>query len=96
MLGWRIEAIVEFKKALALCSEFSDVHVKLAEIYRLRGRFGKAREHLETVLTQRADYAPARVLLGVILLAQGHHELATRPRKRACKHDCATLLASSW
>ena len=85
--GMAHEAIVEFKKALALCPEFADVHVKLADIYRLRGRFGTARELLERVLDDQPKYSPARVLLGVIMLAQGHYDEAVANWRRVLQEE---------
>ena len=70
-VGAREEAIVELKKAVALCPTFPDLWTRLGTIYRDMGNLAFAREAYEKAMEAAPRYVQARVLLGVTLLAQG-------------------------
>ncbi|MEZ4299606.1 MAG: tetratricopeptide repeat protein [Polyangiaceae bacterium] len=70
-VGCREEAIVELKKAVALCPSFPDLWTRLGSIYRDMGNFAFAREAYETACKAAPRFASARVLLGVTLLSMG-------------------------
>lgn len=75
-VGGREEAIVELKKAVALCPTFPDLWTRLGTIYRDMGNLAFAREAYETAVKAAPRYVQARILLGVTLLAQGLQEEA--------------------
>lgn len=75
-VGGREEAIVELKKAVALCPTFPDLWTRLGTIYRDMGNFAFAREAYETAVKAAPRYVQARVLLGVTLLSQGAQDEA--------------------
>jgi tetratricopeptide (TPR) repeat protein len=70
-VGCREEAVVELKKAVSLCPTFPDLWTRLGSIHRDMGDLAFAREAYETACKTAPRYVPARVLLGVTLLALG-------------------------
>jgi tetratricopeptide (TPR) repeat protein len=85
--GCRVEAIGELKKAVELCPTFADLHMKLGNLHRDGGNLPMAREHYATACTVNPKYVPARVLLGVTLLALGHTDDALAEWKAALSID---------
>ncbi|HLM72964.1 MAG TPA: tetratricopeptide repeat protein [Polyangiaceae bacterium] len=85
--GCRTEAIGELKKAVELCPTFADLHMKLGNLHRDGGNLPMAREHYATACTVNPKFVPARVLLGVTLLAIGHTEEAVAEWKAALAID---------
>lgn len=75
-VGAREEAIVELKKAVALCPSFPDLWTRLGTIYRDMGNLAFAREAYETACKAAPRYAHARILLGVTLLSLGAQDEA--------------------
>jgi tetratricopeptide (TPR) repeat protein len=65
------QAIAELRKAVELCPTFADLQTKLGTLYRENGDLAMAREHYAAACTANPRYVPARVLLGVTLLALG-------------------------
>lgn len=65
------EAMHELRKAVLLCPSFSDLRLRLANLYKQQGDLHAARFELEEALEHRPSYVPARVALGVTLLALG-------------------------
>src|SRR5215471_15384083 len=65
------EAIQEFEKAVNLCPQFADLQTKLGGLLREVNNQARAREHYEAALASRPNYVPARLQLGVTLLALG-------------------------
>lgn len=70
------EAILELKKAVALCPTFPDLWTRLGSLHRDSGNLGFAREAYESALKAAPRYVQARVLLGVTLLSMGQREEA--------------------
>lgn len=70
--GMTAEAVVELRKAIALCPEFADLRLKLANIYQRTGDVDAAQYELEEAVRARPTYLPARLALGVIKLQRGH------------------------
>jgi tetratricopeptide (TPR) repeat protein len=85
--GMASEAIHEFERAIGLCPEFADLRTRLAGLYRDSGKPELAKEHLSVALQHNARYAPARVMLGVILLSAGDHDGAIREFESALGVD---------
>jgi tetratricopeptide (TPR) repeat protein len=85
--GCRAEAIEQLKKAVELCPTFADLHVKLGNLYRDGGNLPMAREHYATACTVNPKYVPARVLIGVTLLAMGQAEQALAEWRAALAMD---------
>ncbi len=75
-VGCRDDAIVELKKAVALCPTFPDLWTRLGTIYRDMGNLAFAREAYETAVKTAPRYVQARILLGVTLLTQGSQDEA--------------------
>lgn len=70
-LGLALEAAGELEKAVGLCPDFADLRTRLGNVLRELKELGRAREQYEAALATRASYVPARVALGVTLLALG-------------------------
>ena len=75
-VGCREDAVVELKKAVALCPTFPDLWTRLGTIYRDMGNLAFAREAYETAVKTAPRYVQARILLGVTLLTQGSQDEA--------------------
>ena len=69
--GLPIEAIREYERAVALCPHFADLQTRLGNLLREQKDFGAARERYTIALEHRPNYVPARIQLGVTLLALG-------------------------
>ena len=65
------EAIREYEKATSLCPQFADLQVKLGTLFREINDLPAARVHYEAALQAKPGYVPARLQLGVTLLALG-------------------------
>lgn len=65
------EAIREYEKATSLCPQFADLQVKLGTLFREVNNLPAARVHYEVALQAKPGYVPARLQLGVTLLALG-------------------------
>ncbi|MGC4091955.1 MAG: tetratricopeptide repeat protein [Polyangiaceae bacterium] len=82
--GMRSEAIHELERAVALCPEFADLRTRLAAMYRDAGNPELAKDQLYLALEHNVRYAPARVMLGVLLLSSGDlRRRGARVRRRA-------------
>jgi tetratricopeptide (TPR) repeat protein len=68
-LGLTREAINELEKGVALCPAFADLRARLGNLLRQVNDFNAARAQYEAALEARPGYVPARVQLGVTLLA---------------------------
>lgn len=94
--GCRAEAIGELRKAVELCPTFADLHMKLGNLHRDGGNLPMAREHYATACTVNPKFVPARVLLGVTLLALGHTDEALAEWKAALAIDPANKNAQMY
>jgi len=65
------EAIREYEKATSLCPQFADLQVKLGTLFREVNDLPAARVRYEAALQAKPGYVPARLQLGVTLLALG-------------------------
>ncbi len=70
------DAIEELEKAVGLCPQFADLQTKLGGLLREIGNLARARDHYGQALASRPNYVPARVQLGVTLLAMGQPDAA--------------------
>jgi tetratricopeptide (TPR) repeat protein len=85
--GMMPEAIHELEHAVALCPHFCDLRTRLATLYRDTGSPERAREQLYVALEYNNRFAPARVMLGVLLLTAGDGEAALREFESALAAD---------
>lgn len=81
------EAIAELQRAIDLCSEFPDLHTRLASLYRDQGNHALAREHLACAILTNPRYAPAHVLLGLTMLSLGAPDRAVVSFRAALSAD---------
>jgi tetratricopeptide (TPR) repeat protein len=65
------EAILELEKATSLCPNFADLQTKLGSLLREVNDLPGARVRYEAALEAKPAYVPARLQLGVTLLALG-------------------------
>ncbi|MEO0325586.1 MAG: tetratricopeptide repeat protein [Myxococcota bacterium] len=86
-VGMLTEATHEYRRAVHLCPHFADLRVRLASVYRQQGDLEAARFELSEALTHRPDYVPARIALGVVLLAQEKTAEAVEAWTRALEND---------
>jgi tetratricopeptide (TPR) repeat protein len=94
--GMISEAIHEFERAIALCPEFADLRTRLAGLYRDSGNVELAKDQLCLALEHNARYAPARVMLGVLLLSAGDHDAAIREFESALAVDAENRSAQMY
>jgi tetratricopeptide (TPR) repeat protein len=85
--GMTPEAIHELERAVSLCPHFVDLRARLAMLYRDTGSPERARDQLNVALEYNARYAPARVMLGVLLLTMGDYDAAMREFESALTTD---------
>ncbi len=85
--GMAADAMHELRKAILLCPTFSDLRVKLANLYRQSGDLEAARFELEEAISARARYVPAYVSLGVTLLSLGNGPKAIATWEKALEID---------
>ena len=86
-VGMLTEATHEYRRAVLLCPHFADLRLRLANVYRQQGDLEAARFELSEALTQRPDYVPARIALGVVLLAQEKTAEAIEAWERALENE---------
>jgi tetratricopeptide (TPR) repeat protein len=70
------EAIREYEKATSLCPQFADLQTKLGTLLREINDLVGARARYEAALKDKPNYVPARLQLGVTLLALGEPNVA--------------------
>jgi tetratricopeptide (TPR) repeat protein len=81
--GQRSEAIEQLRKAVTLCPAFADLQTKLGTLHRDDNDLIAARRCYEAARAQNPHFVPARVLLGVTLLALGATEEAAAEWREA-------------
>jgi tetratricopeptide (TPR) repeat protein len=94
--GLFTEGMHELRKAILLCPHFSDMRLRLANLYRQQGDLDAARFELEEAIRHKGEYLPAHVALGVVLLAQGNHDAAVRRWEKALEIDPANKTAQMY
>jgi tetratricopeptide (TPR) repeat protein len=77
------EAIGELEKAVHLCPQFADLQCKLGSLHREVNNQARARQHYEAAIASRPNYVPARIQLGVTLLALGDTKAAAEQWSKA-------------
>ncbi len=77
------EAVAELEKAVNLCPQFADLRTKLGNHLRELGDLGGARVQYEAAIEARSTFVPARIHLGVTLLALKKPNDATEQWKKA-------------
>jgi tetratricopeptide (TPR) repeat protein len=85
--GLTFDAIVEYEKAVALCPQFVDLRTRLGTLLRETKDFARAREHCEAAVAARPTYVPARLQLGVTLLAMGEPRAAEEQWRKVTELD---------
>jgi tetratricopeptide (TPR) repeat protein len=70
------EAVVEYRRALALRPTFIDLRLKLAQTLRDAQKTDDSLRELRAILAQSPDYLPARLSLALSLFSKGDHAAA--------------------
>ena len=86
-LGRYKEAILEYRRALALRPRFPDILMRLGMAYRELGQFAQAVRALEKALKINPAYTAARVQLGVTYYMQGFVDMALAEWEKAREMD---------
>ncbi|HBO84428.1 MAG: hypothetical protein A2073_07640 [Deltaproteobacteria bacterium GWC2_42_11] len=86
-MGFYMEAVDEYKKALLLKPEFVDIKTRLGITYRDTGDFKSAIREFEEVLRIKPGYAPARLNKGVTYFSMGDLENARKEWNRILKQN---------
>ncbi len=81
------EAIIEYKKALALCPRFIDIQTKLGMAYREMGDQDTAVKTFQKALKINPGYLPARIHLGLTYYMKGFVDMAIAEWERAYEID---------
>ncbi len=70
------KALAQYREALLLCPDFVDIRTRLGKIMRDAGDIEGACEEFEKVKSQKPNYLPARISLGVTYFALANREAA--------------------
>jgi tetratricopeptide (TPR) repeat protein len=92
-LGMDAEAIIEYDKALGMCPNFPDLHIRRAASCRELGRYAEAKDSLLKALEINPDYVEAHVNLGLIHQKLGNLTDAVKSWERALQLDPKHRLA---
>lgn len=92
-LGMYSEAITEYDKALGMCPNFPDLHIRRAASCRELGRYAEAKDWLLKALEIKPDYVDAHVNLGLIHQKLGSLTDAVTSWERALQLDPKHRLA---
>jgi tetratricopeptide (TPR) repeat protein len=85
--GMPADAKHELRKAILLCPQFSDLRLKLANLYRESGDLDAAKFELEEAVGNRPRYVPAWVALGVTRLSMGDQKGAVAAWEKVLEID---------
>ena len=85
--GMASDAKHELRKAILLCPSFSDLRLKLANLYRESGDLDAAKFELEEAVSNRPRYVPAWVALGVTRLSMADQKGAIEAWEKAKEID---------
>jgi predicted negative regulator of RcsB-dependent stress response len=94
--GMANDAMHELRKAILLCPTFADLRLRLANLYRQQGDLEAARFELEEAVDSKANYVPAHVALGVVLLALNQKERAMDRWRAALEIDPENKAAAMY
>lgn len=86
-LGFYAEAITEYKQAIILNPDYSDIQTKLGVALREDGDLKESEKILKEAVKQRKDYYNARVQLGVTQYAMGSIAEAKKSWSATLKAD---------
>lgn len=75
-LGFYVQAVEEYKKALELRPDFVDLKTALGSVYRDMLDYNGAIRELEDAVKINPGYLPSRIQLGLTYYAMGQHEKA--------------------
>jgi tetratricopeptide (TPR) repeat protein len=92
-LGMFAEAITEYDKALGMCPNFPDLHIRRAASCRELGKYAEAKDSLLKALEIKPDYVEAHVNLGLIHQKLGSLTDAVKSWERALQLDHKHRLA---
>lgn len=90
------EAVSELDRAVALCPDFADLRTKLGNCLRELGDLTGAQFHYEAAITSRPTYVPARIHLGVTLLALKNVAAATEQWRKVLEIEPDNHLAKMY
>lgn len=90
------EAVVEYRKGVALGPRFVDLRVKLAGALRDLGDNASAVDELLTALKEKPGYHPARNQLGLCLYAQGNVDAAVSAWNQVLDAEPHNLVAAMY
>lgn len=85
--GLYAEAIAELRKAIALCGDFADLRLRLANLYRRSGDVDAAQYELEEAVRARPSFLPARIALGVVKFSRGNAAEAIEQWEAVVRQD---------
>lgn len=94
--GMPADAKHELRKAILLCPQFSDLRLKLANLYRESGDLDAARFELEEAVGNRARYLPAWIALGVTRLSLGDARGAVAAWEKVLEIDPENKVAGMY
>lgn len=86
-LGLVHEAIEEYRKALSLGPEFSDLRTKLAVALRDIGRYDEAVNEFQKAIEARPDFIPGYIQLGITYYLKGLVDLAIAEWEKALSRN---------
>ncbi len=81
------QAIAEYRRALDLCPQFADIHLRLANAYRDGGQLAQATGELEEIVRQNPGYVPGRIHYGISLYSAGRKADAVKVWEDILVHD---------
>ena len=94
--GMASDAKHELRKAILLCPSFSDLRLKLANLYRESGDLDAAKFELEEAVSNRPRYVPAWVALGVTRLSMADQKGAIEAWEKAKEIDPENKAAAMY
>ena len=95
-VGMISEAQHELRKAVLLCPHFADLRLRLANLYRQQSDLDAAKFELHEALGHKPKYVPARVALGVVMLARGDAQKAVAAWEQALEDDPGNKAAEMY
>lgn len=90
------DAIEEYRKALKLCPNFSDIRTKLGISHRERGQHDQAIKEFTEALSHKPHFRLARVQLGLTHFLAGNKEKASKAWKEVLAKDKDDKVVQSY
>jgi len=94
--GMPSDAKHELRKAILLCPSFSDLRLKLANLYRETSDLDAAKFELEEAVSNRPRYVPAWVALGVTRLSMADQKGAMEAWEKALEIEPENKAAAMY